>query len=239
MSQDEAGQKRVAAPYIAYQTIKTFVAPLKEHVIPNRIDKSLLKNMSGAVQGQLMTALKFLSLIEEDGRPTDSLTKLVSAYGTDKWAAELQRVLANAYPELFKLPLDKVSPSQFNETFKGAYPCEGETLSKGVRFFLNAATEAGVKFSPFLMKNAKPRTGQAIRRRPRANARGGGNNREDSSGNANIKDLPDNPADKSTKPLEYQLIDLMTEADIEDEVKQSIWALVQYLAKRKTKAAAR
>ncbi|MER9440844.1 hypothetical protein NKI79_05425 [Mesorhizobium sp. M0340] len=39
------------------------------------------------------------------------------------------------------------------------------------------------------------------------------------------------------KALEYQLIDLMTEPDIDDNVKQSIWALVQYLTARKMKKA--
>jgi hypothetical protein len=37
------------------------------------------------------------------------------------------------------------------------------------------------------------------------------------------------------KPLEYQLIDLMSEPDIPEDVKNSIWALVQYLTARKKK----
>ncbi|MBG0802969.1 DUF5343 domain-containing protein [Methylocystis sp. H4A] len=155
--EDTQTRGRVAAPYIAYQTLKTFIAPLKEHVVPNRIDKSLLRSFSGAVQGQLMTALKFLKLMEDDGRPTDALKSLVAAYGTDEWQGALYTVLGSSYPQMFVLPLASVSPSEFGEAFKKAYPCEGETLSKGVRFFLNAATEAGVHLSPFLTKGAKPR----------------------------------------------------------------------------------
>jgi len=37
------------------------------------------------------------------------------------------------------------------------------------------------------------------------------------------------------KALEYQLIDLMSEPDIDDTVKQSIWSIVQYLTARKVK----
>ncbi|MEH2564688.1 hypothetical protein [Bradyrhizobium sp. AZCC 2289] len=37
------------------------------------------------------------------------------------------------------------------------------------------------------------------------------------------------------KALEYQLIDLMAEPDIDDAVKQAIWSLVQYLTARKAK----
>lgn len=164
MAHDDDTSKRVAAPYISYQTLRSFVGPLKEHVVPNRIDKSLLKNFSGAVQSQLMTALKFLRLIDADSRPTDALKSLVSAHGTEEWAKTLNTILKDAYPELFVLPLATASPSEFNEAFKAAYPCEGETLRKGVTFFLNAGREAGVGFSPFLSKGAKPRAGTAKRR---------------------------------------------------------------------------
>lgn len=44
------------------------------------------------------------------------------------------------------------------------------------------------------------------------------------------------PASAPAKPLEYQLIDLMSEPDIEEEVKASIWSLVQYLTARKKKS---
>jgi hypothetical protein len=185
MDQNGESEKRVAAPYISYQTIKTFIAPLKEHVIPNRIDKSLLRSFSGAVQAQLMTALKFLRLINEDGTPSESLKKLVSAYGTDNWEEELQGVLRDSYPELFDIPLAKVSPSEFSEAFKKSYPCEGETLRKGITFFLNAGRDAGVSFSPFLLKNAKPRSGPVAKRRGRiANKNGRKDEAEDNAGGA-------------------------------------------------------
>lgn len=40
---------------------------------------------------------------------------------------------------------------------------------------------------------------------------------------------------KPAKALEYQLIDLMSEPDIDEEVKKSIWSLVQYLTARKSR----
>ena len=173
MSYEDSPQRRSAAPYIAYQTLKTFIAPLKEHVVPNRIDKSLLRSFSGAVQAQLMTALRFLRLIEDDGRPTEALKGLVASYETEAWETELSSVLREAYPRLFEIPLTTVSPSEFNEAFKSAYPCEGETLSKGVRFFLNASLDAGIQLSPFLTKGAKPRSspGSNGKRRARAPSR--------------------------------------------------------------------
>jgi len=172
MPEPASEPKRLAAPYVAYQTFRTFLAPFKEHVIPNRIDRSLLKSFSGAVQNQLMTALRFLHLMDDSGTPTEALRSLIAAYGTDGWPAALGGILKEGYSSLFDLPLATVSPSEFNEAFKKAYPCEGETLRKGVTFFLNAGKEAGIEFSPFLTKNSKTRSGPPPRRRQRQNGNG-------------------------------------------------------------------
>ncbi|WP_374306663.1 DUF5343 domain-containing protein [Methylocella sp.] len=170
MAQEDDGTKRVAAPYIAYQTLRNFLAPLKEHVIPNRIGKDLMRTMSGATQTQLITALKFLGLIEDDGTPTDALKGLVAAYETDQYPSALETVLLGAYADLFKLSLATSSPSEFSQAFQRAYPCEGETLRKGITFFLNAAREAQVQLSPFLTKNSKVRSA-APRRRAKSNGK--------------------------------------------------------------------
>lgn len=171
MAQESITESKTAAPYIAYQTIKSFVAPLKEHVIPGQIDRSLMRNFSGAVQTQLMTALRFLQLIDHKQSPTDLLKGLVEAYESEKWSSAMAEVLRVAYSELFALPLKTVTPSQFNEAFKKAYPCEGETLRKGVTFFLNAARDAEIELSPFLTKGAKPRNGIVLRRRTKTGRR--------------------------------------------------------------------
>jgi len=157
--------KRPAAPYIAFSTLKTFIAPLKQHIVPTRIERSLLSNISGTVQGQLMTALRFLRLIDFEDRPTDNLKALVGDFGKEtEWKDTLKIVLENAYPEMFRLPLESISPQEFNDAFKAAYPCEGGTLRKSVTFFINAAREAGVGISPFLTKGAKPRSGPVRRK---------------------------------------------------------------------------
>src|ERR1700712_3196069 len=98
---NETSGTRTSAPYTAYQSLKTLAAALKEHGLPPRIDRSLMTNFSGAVQSQLMTALRFLSLITADDLPTTFLQKLVAAHGTDAWPSELQTVLRHAYADMF------------------------------------------------------------------------------------------------------------------------------------------
>ena len=55
-------------PYTSYRTFKTFIQDLHEHGVPSRIDRSVLTHFSGVVGTQLMHALRFLGLVEEQGR---------------------------------------------------------------------------------------------------------------------------------------------------------------------------
>jgi hypothetical protein len=151
--------KPPSPPYTAWQTIKNLIASMKEHGLPGQIDRSVLTNMSGAVQSQVITALKFLGLIGlHDNAPRTPFKLLVEAYGTDKWQTELTAILKSAYQPIFQLQLETASPNQFNDKFRAAYPAEGDTFRKCVTFFLNAARDAGIPISAYIMRNKKPRT---------------------------------------------------------------------------------
>ena len=158
--------KQVAPPYTSFQTVKTAVGMFKEHGLPGQIDRSVLGNFSGAVQGQLLPALRFLGLISDDSHvPTAALKRLVDVSGTDGWSSELADILKAAYAPIFTLKLDTASPAQFNDKFKTSYPSvEGDTLRKSVTFFLNAVREAGIPVSAYVMKNKKPRLAPTKRR---------------------------------------------------------------------------
>ena len=73
----ERGRKRLP-PYISYRTFHNFVERLQQQ-LPARIDRSYWGDMlSGSTGTQLMAALRFLDLIDENGRPTDRLKPLVN-----------------------------------------------------------------------------------------------------------------------------------------------------------------
>lgn len=169
MATDETSKRDAAPPYVSYSTFKTFVGALKEHVVPNRIDRSTLGRFSGGVQNQLMAALKFLALMDADGRPSAALRGLADKYNTDEWSIMLATVLAQPYEALFKLQLATASPQEFNTTFLKSFACEGETARKGIAFFLNAGKDAGINFSPYLLKGIKPRSGTP-RKKPKNSA---------------------------------------------------------------------
>jgi Family of unknown function (DUF5343) len=157
---------KTAPPYIAFSTLKTLVSNLKAHGIPPRIDKSIMSNFSGAVASQLMTALRFLGLINADEAPTPFLKSLVDAFDTPQWSGQLQTILKQAYPEIFKIDLATASPKLLYETFESAYSAGGETVRKTVTFFLNAASDAGIQVSSYITKGKKPRSGKRRNGRP-------------------------------------------------------------------------
>ena len=152
-------------PYTSYRTFKTFVEDLQEHGVPSRIDRSVLTRFSGVVGTQLMHALRFLGLIEDDGRPTQRLRELVNAHGDGHWPATLLELLREEYAPMFAIDLETATPSHFNEAFRKAFPAADAVVQKCVTFFLYAANDAGVKISGRVLKGRKPRS-LAPRRKP-------------------------------------------------------------------------
>ena len=98
-----------AAVYVV-RTFKTFIEDLHEHGVPSRIDRSVLTRFSGVVGTQLMHALRFLGLIEDDGRPTERLKELVKAHGTANWSERFLELLGHEYAPMFAIDLETATP---------------------------------------------------------------------------------------------------------------------------------
>jgi Family of unknown function (DUF5343) len=145
-------------PYTSYRTFKTFIEDLHEHGVPSRVDRSVLTRFSGVVGTQLMHALRFLGLIEDDGRATQSLKDLVKAHGAPSWPEKLLELLRQEYAPVFAIDLETATPSHFNEAFRKAFPAADAVVQKCVTFFLYAANDAGVKISGRVLKGRKPRS---------------------------------------------------------------------------------
>ena len=109
-------------PYTSYRTFKTFIEDLHEHGVPSRIDRSVLTRFSGVVGTQLMHALRFLGLIEDDGRPTAAPQGAgESARRTGHWPETLLELLGDEYAPMFAIDLETATPSHFNEAFRTGF----------------------------------------------------------------------------------------------------------------------
>ena len=213
------------APYTSYRTFKTFIEDLREHGVPSRIDRSVLTRFSGAVGGQLMHALRFLGLIDDEGRTTQRLRELVIAHGGAQWPETLSHTLHPAYAPMFAIDLETATPSHFSATFRKAFPAAEAVVQKCVTFFLYAAADAGLKVSARILKGRKPRS-LAPRRTSRRTA-------------ARAKEAEAEPAEPLSatlfsggiKPSEILFLHLDPKV-MDEEQQAAVWTLMRYFKGR-------
>jgi hypothetical protein len=108
---------------------------------PTRIDKSYLSNYAGGVQSQILAGLKFLALIDEDGKLSPEFTALVNQPSERK--AVLRRILTERYPAVVELGKSNTTQQEMEEAFE-AMGVKGETKRKAVAFFLKEAADLPV-----------------------------------------------------------------------------------------------
>jgi Family of unknown function (DUF5343) len=215
-------------PYTSYRTFKTFIEDLREHGVPSRIDRSVLTRFSGIVGTQLMHALRFLGLIEDDGRPTERLKGLVKAHGTSHWPETLLETLRDEYAPMFAIDLATATPSHFNEAFRRAFPAADAVVQKCVTFFLYAVNDAGVNISGRVLKGRKPRS--LTPRRKGAKPAFAHLPIKELEATPSLPQAPLRPID-SRKPSEMLLTHLDPN-EMDDAQQAAIWTLLKYFKAR-------
>lgn len=118
-----------------------------------RGDAKRLMNLAKIVVhvSQLLAALKFLNLIDDDGKPTRSLQSLASADEAGR-KEQFKKILQECYADLFALDLTKTTPGELSETMAASYGVSGDTRTKAIRFFLSAASWVNIPMSKLLLK---------------------------------------------------------------------------------------
>lgn len=152
---DEARQP--LPPYVSFKSLDGFIGKLKETAVPGRIDHTVLRTYSNSVARQLISAMKWLRLIEENGTTTKLLMDLVKTYGTDEWQEALTQVVFEGYTDLVgPLNLDTATYGQLAERFR-AFGAEGEVLQKCMAFYLSAVRATGSGLSPHILNAPRSR----------------------------------------------------------------------------------
>jgi hypothetical protein len=150
----ERGRKRLP-PYISYRLFRNFLERLQQG-IPARIDRSYWEReglLSGSSGTQLMAALRYLNLIDENGRPADRLKPLVLARGEQR-AALLREITRECFSFALQGALDPHSAtySQLEEIFNEKFQLNGQLSRKCLKFFCEISSDSGVPLSPFITK---------------------------------------------------------------------------------------
>ena len=151
-----------APPYISFLTILNCFDWLGQEGIPHRFDRSFWqRKYSGSVGPQLISALRFLGLLEGD-RPTVRLHSLAEASGDDRKEV-LQEAILDAYRHVDFELLPKATPDMLSEWIAN-YPVTGDTRRKSESFLINALKYVDHPLSASIKKlsrNRKPGTRRA------------------------------------------------------------------------------
>lgn len=148
--------KKTLPPYVSYRTFRNFIDGLQLG-IPARIDRSYWGDRySGSSGTQLMTALRFLGLIDSTSIPTTRLRQMVSAKGAQR-SEVLKQIGYSAFDFLSERSLDPrgATYAQLEEAFYNTYQVTGDVARKCIKFFISLESDAGVPLSPFIMKKTK------------------------------------------------------------------------------------
>ena len=156
---DTSDSKALTPPYISFLMFLNCVEWLEQAGIPHRIDRSFWsQRYSGSSGPQVLTALRFLRLLEND-RPRPKLEQLVQAKGEERKAI-LQEILQEAYTHVNFDLLSRATPGMVNEWIS-RYPGEGDTKRKMESFFVNALKYTEYPLPPALKKMARNRPSKA------------------------------------------------------------------------------
>jgi hypothetical protein len=156
----DTDKKAPTPPYVAYKTLKNFLEKYKQGLLPSRIDRDLMGTMSGAVQSQVTTALKYLRFISDNSVTTDKMRRYVVAEGEERKGL-LKQTLLEAYPFIFAdgFDLGTATGSHLREVFEANTSANGETVNRCIAFFKDAAQDAGITVSPYITQRKARGTG--------------------------------------------------------------------------------
>src|ERR1700686_3188387 len=142
-------------PYVSFSRFKSTIEQLAKSTVPSGpLDRRVLDWFSGADYPALMSGLRFLGLVDEDGKATAKFRELVLA-STDlpKFKERLLNIVTEKYkPIIGTMNLQQGTIAELERAFKDADVAKGQMLTKTIRFFVKAMTEGGSELSPYITK---------------------------------------------------------------------------------------
>jgi hypothetical protein len=158
-----ASTKKLLPPYVSYRTFLNFIEGMQQSM-PARIDRSYWGDrLSGTTGTQLVSALRFLELIDANGFPTVRLRQMVVSKGISRTEL-LKQITHESYAFFFQSQPDPsaVTYAQLEECFHANFQIANDVARKCIKFFISLSNDGGMKLSPFITKkarNIRPQTG--------------------------------------------------------------------------------
>ena len=131
------------APYVSAATLRQFLDHIRNVSIPKKVDAGLLLDygISKGNVSALLSALKFLALVDSEGKPTAAFQGL-QVVG-DEFNSSLRNVVKAAYEDLFtKLDVSRDSRVNIRNYFARNYSTSQS--EKATNLFIELCKEAGI-----------------------------------------------------------------------------------------------
>ena len=154
---NQNGKKATVPVYLSFKTFQSAIQSLRNHGLPNSLDRTAFGSRSGAEQTQILSAFRFLGLSDDNDKTQESLRALVKAQeNSTEEKQQIAALLRERYANAFALNLEAATPAQLDKAI-GDYGTTGATKARAVRFFIKATEHCGIKLSTRLTAR-KPRT---------------------------------------------------------------------------------
>jgi len=155
-------------PYISPTTFRHLLEQLGTNP-PDRIDRSYLNTMhSGGASTQIMSALRYLNLIDAYNKPTHHL-KLLAASSGEERVKRLRDIASSSYSFIVNnSSLDPQSATylQLEELFSEHCRVDGDVRRKCIKFFTSLAGDAGIPLSPHVLRRIRMARGSKTTKSP-------------------------------------------------------------------------
>lgn len=141
---DTATTTDFAPPYISFRTLLNAIQRMQDEGMPARLDRSYLSNLPWSSQNQFLAAVRSLGLIDDAGKPSQTLIELVEQ--PERRQEIFERILRERYAGPVSLDAN-ATQDQLEEQFR-SFGLTGSTARKAIAFYLHAARFAEVPLSP-------------------------------------------------------------------------------------------
>jgi hypothetical protein len=144
-------------PYISPTTFRHLLEQLQKNPT-DRIDRSYLDELhSGSTSAQIMSALRYLNLVDSINKPTHHLKLLVGCPEEEK-PKRLRDIAGVAYGFVLNngvIDTQTATYQQLEEMFFDHSGVDGDVRRKCIKFFTSMAQDAGIPLSPHITKKMR------------------------------------------------------------------------------------
>jgi hypothetical protein len=159
--------KERSAPFFSFSTFRTGLDVLGQG-LPEKIDKTVFRSMDFNKRHQMVGALKFFELIDEEGITQDSLRALVAA--KDQREKHIRGLMEAKYQRVIELASKQASEADLLKAMREMGLNGEDPIRKGIAFYRQAAEFTGLPVSPHWpggKPGRKPSSAGSAARRPR------------------------------------------------------------------------